>query len=59
MILDAETTTTFEAGWPPIVTIGAAGKLLPRIVIAVPPLDGPEMGITREIAIFVRSASVC
>jgi hypothetical protein len=40
------TTVTAVAALPPRVTVAPATKLLPLIVIAVPPVVGPETGVT-------------
>ena len=45
----ALTTTTLVAGLPPIVTLLAPVKLVPVMVIAVPPAVGPEVGLTLAI----------
>ena len=42
----ALTTTTLVAGLPPTVTLLAPVKLVPVMVIAVPPAFGPEDGLT-------------
>ena len=42
----ALTTTTLVAATPPIFTLVAPVKLVPVMVIAVPPLNTPEFGIT-------------
>ena len=44
-----DTTTTLVAGLPPTVTLLAPVKLLPVIVMAVPPKVVPEVGETLEI----------
>ena len=44
-----ETTTTLVAATPPTVTLVAPVKLVPLIVIAVPPAVEPEVGETEEI----------
>ena len=43
------TTTRLVAATPPTVTLVAPVKLLPVIVIAVPPAVGPTFGATTEI----------
>ena len=48
MLVD-ETTTTLVAATPPTVTLVAPVKLVPVIVIAVPPAVEPEVGETEEI----------
>ena len=45
-----ETTTTLVAATPPTVTLVAPVKLVPVIVIAVPPAVEPEVGVTEEMA---------
>ena len=45
----ASTTTTLAAAAPPIVTLLAPVKLVPVMVIAVPPAVGPEVGLTLAI----------
>ena len=45
----ASTTTTLVAATPPIVTLLAPVKLVPVMVIAVPPAVGPEAGLTLAI----------
>ncbi len=42
----ASTTTTLVAATPPIVTLVAPVKFVPVMVIAVPPANGPEDGLT-------------
>ena len=42
----ALTTTTLVAGLPPTVTLLAPVKLVPVMVIGVPPLNNPEFGLT-------------
>ena len=49
MMLVDETTTTLVAAIPPTVTLVAPVKLVPVIVIAVPPAVEPEVGETEEI----------
>ena len=49
MLVD-ETTTTLVAATPPTVTLVAPVKLVPVIVIAVPPAVEPEVGATEEMA---------
>jgi len=49
MLVD-ETTTTLVAATPPTVTLVAPVKLVPVIVIAVPPAVEPEVGVTEEMA---------
>ena len=49
MTLVDETTTTLVAATPPTVTLVAPVKLVPVIVIAVPPAVEPEVGETEEI----------
>ena len=44
-----ETTTTFVAAIPPIKTLLASVKLVPVIVIVVPAVSGPEVGVTEVI----------
>jgi len=51
----ALTTTTLEAATPFTVTLVAPVRLVPEIVIAVPPLVGPDVGLTVEI---VGSATI-
>jgi len=48
MLVD-ETTTTLVAATPPTVTLVAPVKLVPVIVIAVPPAVEPVAGETEEI----------
>ena len=43
------TTTTLVAAFAPIFTTLAPVKFVPVMVIAVPPLDGPEVGLTLVI----------
>ena len=45
----ALTTTTLEAATPLTVTLVAPVKLVPEIVIDVPPLVGPDVGLTVEM----------
>ncbi len=45
----ASTTTTLVAAMPPTVTLLAPVKLVPVMVIAVPPAIGPEAGLTLVI----------
>jgi len=45
----ALTTATLAAAMPFTVTLVAPVKLVPEIVIAVPPLVGPEFGLTEVI----------
>ena len=45
----ALTTTTLVAGLPPTVTLLAPVKLVPVMVIGVPPLNNPEFGLTLAI----------
>ena len=45
----ALTTATFVAATPLTVTLVAPVKLVPEIVIDVPPLVGPDVGLTVEI----------
>ena len=45
----ALTTTTLVAGLPPTVTLLAPVKLVPVMVIGVPPLNNPEFGLTLEM----------
>ena len=45
----ALTTTTLVAATPFTVTLVAPVKLVPEIVISVPPLIGPEVGLTEEM----------
>jgi len=47
--LVADCTTTFDAGAPAIVTIVAPPRFVPVIVMGVPPVDGPLLGLTVEI----------
>ncbi len=42
-------TTTLVAAMPLTVTLVAPVKLVPEIVIDVPPLVGPEFGLTDEM----------
>jgi hypothetical protein len=44
-----DTATTFVPGAPPIVTLVAPLRLVPVIVIAVPPSTDPVFGLTDEI----------
>src|SRR2546425_480044 len=46
LICVALTTVTPVAGVPPTVTVAVASKPVPVIVIAVPPANGPEVGLT-------------
>src|SRR5438876_12052197 len=46
VICVALTTVTPVAAVPPTVTVAPAAKLVPVIVIAVPPAVGPEVGLT-------------
>ena len=41
-----DTTTIFVASMPPTVTLVAPVKLVPAIVMVVPPVVGPEVGLT-------------
>ena len=41
-----DTTTMFVAAMPPTVTLVAPVKLVPAIVMVVPPVVGPEVGLT-------------
>ena len=52
----AETKTTLVALAPPIVTVGAARKPVPVIVIAVPPAELPLAG---ETLVIVGAAEAC
>jgi len=45
----ALTTATFVAATPLTVTLVAPVKLVPEIVIEVPPLVGPDVGLTVEM----------
>ncbi len=45
----ASTTTTLVAATPPIVTLLAPVKLVPVMVIVVPPAIGPDDGLTLVI----------
>ena len=45
----ASTTTTLVAATPPTVTLLAPVKLVPVMVIGVPPLNNPEFGLTLAI----------
>ena len=45
----ALTTTTLVAATPFTVTLVAPVKLVPEIVIDVPPLVGPDVGLTDEM----------
>ncbi len=49
MMLVDETTTTLVAATPPTVTLVAPVKIVPVIVIAVPPAVEPVTGETEEI----------
>ena len=40
------TTAMLEAAVPPMVTVAPLTKLLPLIVMAVPPVVGPQLGVT-------------
>src|SRR2546422_68220 len=46
LICVALTTLTPVAALPPTVTVAVASKLVPVMVIAVPPVVGPEVGLT-------------
>src|SRR2546426_12183963 len=46
LICVALTTLTPVAVAPPTVTVAVASKFVPLIVIAVPPVVGPEVGLT-------------
>src|SRR3989442_4532588 len=46
LICVALTTVTPVASVPPTVTVAVASKPVPVIVIAVPPANGPEVGLT-------------
>ena len=41
----AETTATLVAGSPPMVTVAPETKLIPVIVMGVPPEGMPELGL--------------
>jgi hypothetical protein len=45
-----EFTTTFEAGLPPTATVAVGEKLLPVILIGVPPSVLPAAGVTPDTA---------
>ena len=45
----APETTTLVAAMPLTVTLVAPVKLVPEIVMDVPPLVGPEFGLTVEM----------
>ena len=49
VIVVALTTTTLVATTPLTVTLVALVRLVPEMVIEVPPLVGPEVGLTVEI----------
>ena len=53
MVVD-ETTTTLVAATPPTVTLVAPVKLVPVIVIGVPPKVEPEVGETEEIVVGAK-----
>lgn len=44
----AETTTTLVAGRPPMVTVAPETKLVPVMVMGVPPTGVPELGLTLD-----------
>lgn len=46
VMLEDDTTTTFVAAMAPTVTLVAPVKLVPVIVILVPPATGPDAGLT-------------
>src|SRR5438132_9987559 len=46
LICVALTTLTPVAALPPMVTVAVGSKLVPVMVIAVPPVVGPEVGLT-------------
>jgi hypothetical protein len=46
----ADSTTTFVAATPPIVTDAPAAKFAPPIRTAVPPAADPELGLMDETA---------
>ena len=46
VMLVAETTTTLVAATPPTVTLVAPVRFAPVIVIAVPPIVKPNVGLT-------------
>ena len=54
MTLVDETATTLVAATPPTVTLVAPSKLVPVIVIAVPPAVEPDVG---EIDVIVGASS--
>jgi hypothetical protein len=45
-VIEAPLTTTLVAAVPPIVTVAPVAKLVPVMVIAVPPAVGPLFGET-------------
>ena len=49
MICVGPVTSTFVAGWPPIVTVAPSSKSMPLIVTLVPPAGGPEAGFMEKI----------
>jgi hypothetical protein len=49
VMLDEETTTKFAVATPPTFTVVAPVKLVPVIVIDVPPFTPPDIGETDEI----------
>ena len=49
VILVAETTTTDVAAAPPTDTLLGLEKFVPEIVIAVPPIVDPDVGLTLSI----------
>ena len=59
VIWEAVTTEKLVAAMPPIVTLVAPVKLVPVIVISVPPLTGPELGTTvvmvGALAVYVNA----
>jgi hypothetical protein len=54
-VIDIRLTLPTVAGFPPIVTVGAKGKLVPVIVIRVPPDTGPIFGFTFVFEIILLS----
>jgi hypothetical protein len=49
VIMVEDTSTTLVAASPPIVTVAPETKLVPTIVMGVPPEGVPELGVTLEI----------
>ena len=48
VIMVEDTTTTLVAGSPPMVTVAPTTKLVPVIVMGVPPEGMPELGLTLD-----------